>query len=83
LTDDGEVREGWSLRDEDHGLLDRIAQALRCLAPLAQHGNDLIALGESWNAIEQIIDGRTVDVNVGLSIGFRRGDRDFEEGLYP
>jgi hypothetical protein len=86
LTNDSGVREGWSLRDEDHGLLSRIAQALRCLAPLARHGNDLIALGEAWDAIEQIIGGRTVDVNVGLSIGFRRGDRDeeglFEEGLF-
>ena len=81
MTDDEDIREGWSLRDEDHGLLSRIAEALGRLTPLARCGSDLIALGEAWDGIEQILQGRAVEVNVGLSIGFRR-DHDFEEALF-
>lgn len=81
MTDD-EVREGWNVSPEDLGLLIRLSRALRNLAPLAQRGSDLIALGEAWAAIEQIIDGGTVDVNVGVTVGFRRGDREFSEGLF-
>jgi hypothetical protein len=82
MTEYGEFREGWSLRDEDHGHLSSLTKALRDLAPVARCSNDLIALGEAWGAIEQILDGRTIDVNVGLSIGFQRGDCDFAEGLF-
>jgi hypothetical protein len=39
-------------------------------------------VGEAWDAIEAIVDGRQVDVNIGLSVGFRRGDQKFEEGLF-
>jgi hypothetical protein len=75
-------RAGWLIRDKDQGHLTRLTKALRDLAPLARCGNDLIALGEALEAIEQILDGRSVEVNVGLSVGFRRNDRDFEEGLF-
>lgn len=77
-----EVREGWNVSDEGRGLLIRLAHAVRQLAPLAQHGSDLIALGEAWNAIEQIVGGGTVDVNVGLTVGVRQGDRKSSEGLF-
>jgi hypothetical protein len=60
----------------------RLTKALRDLAPRARCGDDLIALGEAWSAIQQILDGCAIDVNVGLSVGFRRGSRDFEEGLF-
>jgi hypothetical protein len=82
VIEDDEVREGWLLRDGDQGHLTHLTKALRDLAPLARCANDLIALGEAWGAIEQILDGRVVDVNVGLSVGFRRGDHDSEEGLF-
>jgi hypothetical protein len=74
--------ERWLLRDADEGHLARLTKALRDLAPLARCGNDLIALGEAWGAIEQILEGRSVDVNVGLSVGFRREERDLEDGLF-
>lgn len=80
MKDEGE--HGWSLDENDHALLRRLAKSLRRIAPLAQRGNDLIALGEAWGAIEQLLEGQTVDVNVGLSVGFRRGDQNFEEGLF-
>jgi hypothetical protein len=79
---DREARQGWNVGDQDRGLLIRIAQALRNLSPLAESGNDLIALGEAWNAIERVIDGETIDVNVEVTAGFRRGDREFSEGLF-
>jgi hypothetical protein len=55
---------------------------LKSFAPLAQHGTDLIALGEALNAVEDILGGRSVDVNVGLEVGFRRGDSELKEGLF-
>ena len=82
MSDAEEDGAGWSLRNEDRGLLNRVAQALLGLAPLAQCGNDLIVLGEAWDAIEQIVESRTIEVDVGLLVGFRRGDEDVEEGLF-
>jgi hypothetical protein len=75
-------RKGWSLGDERRGYLIRLGQALRSLASKARRGHDLIALGEAWEAVEQILNGQAVEVDVGLSVGFRRGNRDFEEGLF-
>jgi hypothetical protein len=72
----------WLLRGADQGQLIRLTKALHDLAPLARCGDDLIALGEAWGAIQQILDGCEVDVDVGLSVGFRRGSSDFEEGLF-
>ena len=34
------------------------------------------------DAIECLISGDDVDTNVGLDVGFRRGDNGFEEGLF-
>jgi hypothetical protein len=52
------------------------------LAPLARSGENLIALGEAWDAVQKIIDGSEVEINVELSIGFRSGNQDFKEGLF-
>jgi hypothetical protein len=60
----------------------RITEVLKSFAPLAQHGADPIALGEAWSAVEDILEGRSVDVNVGLEVGIRRGDSEFKEGLF-
>ena len=72
----------WKINDDDLGVLMRLTQKLRALAPLTQSGADLIGLGEALNAIEEIIEGTPVDVNVHVSLGFRRGDENFEEGLF-
>jgi hypothetical protein len=80
--DDGSAPEKWKIEGEDLGILIRLAQKLRGLAPLTQSGSDLIGLGEALNAIEQIIEGVPVDVNVHVSLGFRRGDEKFKEGLF-
>jgi hypothetical protein len=86
VTDGAEFQEGWLVREEDHGLLMRIGQALKSLAPLTRCGDDLIALGEAWDAIESIMNDCTINVDIGLSIGFRRAFRrgaiECEEGLF-
>jgi hypothetical protein len=72
----------WPIQVEDVGPLERLAEAVRSLAPFAQTGHDLIAIGEACDAIEKIIESAAVDVNVGLTFGIRRGDPDFEEGHF-
>jgi hypothetical protein len=72
----------WPIRVEDVAPLERLVEAVRSLTPLAQSGNDLIAVGEACDAIERILASEVVDVNVGLTIGFRRGDPGFEEGCF-
>ena len=52
------------------------------LVDLPQCGSDLIAIGEAWDGIDQILAGEPVVINVGISVGFRRGDRDSQEGLF-
>lgn len=80
--DDMEESEGWALTDEDRNVLKRLNDAVFGLKFLARGGTELIALGEVLKAIEQISVGEEVDEDVELSVGFRRGDQDFEEGLY-
>lgn len=64
----------------------RIVKSLRhqikSAAPLAQCGNDLIAVGEACGAIEKILENQIIDVDVDLTVGFRNGDSDFREGLF-
>ena len=79
MTDDPEPSDGWTLTDRDRRILAVLGEAVRGLVRLARSGRDLIALGEAWDAIERIRGGETIDVNVGISVGFRRGDKDFEE----
>src|SRR5687767_5934838 len=73
---------GWSLTDDDRHVLDRIGSELRMAASLAQRGHDLIGLGEAWDAIERILEGQSVEVMVSVSVGIRRGDREFREGKF-
>lgn len=77
-----DANEKWLLDEENVGLLICLCEALLGLAANAKSGNDLIAIGEALVAIRNIIDGQSVDVDVGLSVGFRRGDSDYEEGLF-
>jgi hypothetical protein len=70
----------WPIQVEDVAPLERLVEAVRSLSPLAQRGNDLIGLGEACDAIERILASEIVEVNVGLTVGVRRGDSGFEEG---
>jgi hypothetical protein len=72
----------WPIRVEDVAPLERLVEAVRSLAPLAQCGNDLIAVGEACGAIEKILGNQIIDVDVGLTVGFRNGDPDFREGIF-
>jgi hypothetical protein len=72
----------WPIRVEDVAPLEHLLEAIRSLAPLASRGNDLIALGEVCGAIENILESKIVDVNVGLTVGFRHGDTEFMEGIF-
>jgi hypothetical protein len=72
----------WPIRIEDVAPLEHLLEAIRSLAPLASRGNDLIALGEVCGAIENILESKIVDVNVGLTVGFRHGDTEFMEGIF-
>jgi hypothetical protein len=72
----------WPIRVEDVAPLERLVEAVRSLSPLAQCGNDLIGIGEACDAIERILVSEIVDVNVGLTVGVRRSDPDFEEGHF-
>lgn len=72
----------WQLEDEDRWRLDRLRSAVRGLVRLATSAEHLIALGETWDALDQMLAGKPVDVSVDLSIGFERGDDAFREGLH-
>ena len=72
----------WDLDEETIELLGQLAAAIHSLKSLAITGNDLIGLGEAIEAIDSIIEDGEIEVNVGLSVGFRAGDGDFEEGTF-
>jgi hypothetical protein len=72
----------WGLDEEAIELLGNLVVAIHTLKSLAITGNDLIGLGEAIEAIDSIIEGDEIEVNVGLSVGFRVRDGDFEEGIF-
>jgi len=72
----------WGLDEEAIELLGNLVVAIHTLKSLAITGNDLIGLGEAIEAISSIIEGDEIEVNVGLSVGFRVRDGDFEEGIF-
>jgi len=78
--------EGWFLTDDSRQLLVRLRGTIGELAPLAESGDAMIALGEVWNAIDAILDGQSIEVSVSLTIGSRRSDPDdqhrLDEGLF-
>ena len=73
---------GWRLTDEDRGVLEDLRRAVHSLLPLARTGQDVIAVGETIDAIESILSGSGIEVSVGLDVGFCRGNESFEEGLF-
>jgi len=72
----------WKINDEDCDLLEDLLDSIYSLTSLAKSGAHLIAIGEVIDAIESVLNGHEIDINVSLDIGFKRGDRDFEEGLF-
>jgi hypothetical protein len=72
----------WQLTDADRGRLEVLRDAVRAFAATARSANDLMAVGEAWQALGAILDGEPVEVNVELSFGFRCGDDVSEGGLY-
>ena len=72
----------WELNNDDWDLLRNLQDSIYSLTSLAKSGAHLIAIGEVIEAIESLLNEDQIDINVGLDIGFRRGDRDFEEGLF-
>lgn len=73
--------EGWFVTDDSRQLLLRIRGMIGELAPLAETGDAMIALGEVWNAIDAILDDQSIEASVLLTVGFRRSDPDNQEGL--
>jgi hypothetical protein len=82
--DEAEEQEGWTLTDEDKAILKRLGLAVARLRSLATCGDDLIAVGEVWQAIDYICEGEgdEIDINVGLSVGSRQGDEEFNQGHF-
>lgn len=72
----------WDLDEETVELLGRLVAAIHTIKSLAITGKDLIGLGEAIEAIDSIIEGDEIEVNVGLSVGFRVREGDFEEGIF-
>lgn len=70
------------MNNDDWDLLRNLQDSIYSLTSLAKSGAHLIAIGEVIEAIESLLNEDQIDINVGLDIGFRRGDRDFEEGLF-
>ena len=82
INDEDEDDDFWQLNDADLKRLRRLRAEVRGLVRLARTGNDLIAIGEVWEALDDIRENREVCVLVELTVGFRRGDRDFSEGCF-
>jgi hypothetical protein len=72
----------WKINEDDVEMLRLLSGSVYRLTSIAQSGKHLIALGEVIEAIESLLESEEIDINVGLNIGFRRGDIDFKEGLY-
>ena len=73
---------GWTLTENDQGLLYHLAYALRRFTAFAEAGQDLIAIGEAIQAIELLLEGQLPEVIIRLDIGYRAGDADAAEGFF-
>lgn len=72
----------WGMNDDDRDLLAHLLDSIYSFLSFAKSGNHLIAIGEVVDAIESLLNGDQIEINVGLIIGFERGDLDFKEGLF-
>jgi hypothetical protein len=76
-----EYGDHWRLTEDDRELVDRLRAAVRSLAVVANSGCDLIAVGEAWQALDAILDAKTVEVNVELTLSFEDGDEASKDGV--
>lgn len=74
----------WDLNNRDKAMVGDLITAVRKLVPLAHSGNDLAAIGEAWDSLEMVLEDPEYEFAyiLNISVGFRRGDRDFSEGLF-
>ena len=70
------------MNEQDAIVLNRLIEVVRGFVPMANSSSALIAIGEAWESIERMKEGDDIEVSVGLDVGFRRGDNEFEEGLF-
>ncbi len=70
------------MNDQDSALLDRLIEVVRSFVPMATSSSALIAIGEAWESIQRMKKGDKIEVSVGLDVGFRQGDDEFEEGVF-
>ena len=82
MAEEGSAEGNRRLSDVKCGLLDAIACGLWKLPRLARSGDDLIAIGEALGALQAMADGDEIEVAFDLDVGFRRGDRTSEDGLF-
>lgn len=72
----------WKLNSEEAGAVMLLCDALRRIAGRASNGEQLIRIGEAWDALQCVLDGKDVAVDLQVSVGFRRGDEKNEGGLF-
>ncbi len=77
--------DGWrdaALSQADRSKVSDICIAARAMSSFATEPVDLIAVGEAWGALQAIVAGEDVEVNVELTLGFRSGGDDVREGVF-
>ena len=82
MAEEGSAEGNRRLSDTKRDLLDAIARGLWELPRLARSGGNLIAIGEALEALEALGEGGEIEVAIDLDVGFRRGDRTFQEGQF-
>lgn len=75
-----EFEDGWPLAEQDILIIADLRSYLRRLVRKADHGDAVVGLGEAWAALD-LIREQEPDINVGVSVSFRRGEYDYKEGL--
>jgi hypothetical protein len=70
----------WQLRRNDRKDINAIAADIIRLAKMAERGEQLIAIGEAWKAIENILDGEPIEVDLQIHLEAERtgDDGDFQ-----
>ena len=72
----------WSLDDNDLALLRRLITDLRRLLALAKSNAEIMAVGETVEAVERVRDGEGVAEVLTLSVGVQDGNESFSEGWF-
>jgi hypothetical protein len=75
-------QQPWSLGENDLALLRRLITDLRRLLSLATSNDEIMAVGETVEAVERVRDGEGVEEILTLSVGVRDGNESFSEGWF-